>query len=364
MLIGTFSMPKNKEIKPDEEREIALLSTALHDDIRKLIHQAKEHVAREYNSTQVLLNWMIGRRIDEEILDSQRAAYGDKVIENISSQLSLEYGRGYGKVNISRMLKFTRLFPNREIVSTLSKQLSWSHFLIICAIDEALKREFYTEMCRIQRWSVRDFKRQIDGMLYERTAISKEPEAVIKSSIAALRQDDSLSSNLVFKDPYFISFIGSKNYQCEQELEDLILDNIVEFLQELGEDFCFVSRQKRMSTGKKDRYLDLLFYNRRLRRLIALDLKMGNFDPAYKGQMEWYLNWLDRHARLPYEEKPLGIILCAGKDQDDIEYLKMDQSGIHVAQYLSELPSQTILEQKFHKAIESARESYARSNEC
>ena len=119
-----------------------------------------------------------------------------------------------------------------------------------------------------------------------------------------------------------------------------------------------------MSTGKKDRYLDLLFYNRRLRRLIALDLKMGNFDPAYKGQMEWYLNWLDRHARLPYEEKPLGIILCAGKDQDDIEYLKMDQSGIHVAQYLSELPSQTILEQKFHKAIESARESYARSNEC
>ena len=352
-----------KEIKLDAEREITLLSSSLHQEIRKLIHQARGHVAREYNSTQVLLNWMIGKRIDEEFFDSQRATYGDKVLENIANQLSLEYGRGYGKINLSRMLKFSRLFPTREIVSTLSKQLSWSHFVMVCAIDETLKREFYTEMCRIQHWSVRDFKRQMDGMLYERTIISKEPEVVIKSSIDALKKSDSVSSNLVFKDPYFISFIGSSNYKSEQDLEDLILDNIVEFLQELGDDFCFVSRQKRMSTGRKDRYLDLLFFNRRLRRLIALDLKLNNFDPAYKGQMEWYLNWLDKNARLPFEEKPLGIILCAGKDQDDIEYLKMDQSGIHVAQYINELPSQELLEKKFHQAIEAARESYARNIE-
>jgi predicted nuclease of restriction endonuclease-like (RecB) superfamily len=352
-----------KEIKLDAEREITVLTSALHQEIRKLIHQAKEHVAREYNSTQVLLNWMIGKRIDEEFFDSQRATYGDKVLENIAKQLSLEYGRGYGKINLSRMLKFSRLFPTREIVSTLSKQLSWSHFVMVCAIDETLKREFYTEMCRIQHWSVRDFKRQMDGMLYERTVISKEPEVVIKSSIDALKKNDSVSSNLVFKDPYFISFIGNSNYKSERDLEDLILDNIVEFLQELGDDFCFVSRQKRMSTGRKDRYLDLLFFNRRLRRLIALDLKLNNFDPAYKGQMEWYLNWLDKNARLPFEEKPLGIILCAGKDQDDIEYLKMDQSGIHVAQYINELPSQELLEKKFHQAIEAARESYARNIE-
>lgn len=352
-----------KEIKLDAEREVTLLSSTLHQEIRKLIHQAREHVAREYNSTQVLLNWMIGKRIDEEFFDSQRATYGDKVLENIANQLSLEYGRGYGKINLSRMLKLSRLFPTREIVSTLSKQLSWSHFVMVCAIDETLKRDFYTEMCRIQHWSVRDFKRQMDSMLYERTVISKEPEVVIKSSIDALKKNDSVSSNLVFKDPYFISFIGSSNYKSERDLEDLILDNIVEFLQELGDDFCFVSRQKRMSTGRKDRYLDLLFFNRRLRRLIALDLKLNNFDPAYKGQMEWYLNWLDKNARLPFEEKPLGIILCAGKDQDDIEYLKMDQSGIHVAQYINELPSQEILEQKFHQAIESARESYARNIE-
>ena len=356
-------MTSNKNIQIDETRDITVLSSILHQEIRKLIHQAREHVAREYNSTQVLLNWMIGKRIDEDFFDSKRATYGDKILENIAKQLSLEYGRGYGKINLSRMLKFSRLFPNQEIVSTLSKQLSWSHFVMICAIDEPLKRDFYTEMCRIQRWSVRDFKRQIAGMLFERTAISKKPEEVIKTSLQVLKDSDSLSSNLVFKDPYFISFIGSNDYQSERELEDLILDNIVEFLQELGDDFCFICRQKRMSTGRKDRYLDLLFFNRRLRRLIALDLKMDNFDPAYKGQMEWYLNWLDKNARLPYEEKPLGIILCAGKDQDDIEYLKMDQSGIHVAQYLNELPSQEILEQKFHKAIEAARESYARINE-
>jgi predicted nuclease of restriction endonuclease-like (RecB) superfamily len=240
--------------------------------IRRLLKAVPELTRLRLSSVDVA-------EIDEEFFDSQRATYGDKVLENIAKQLSLEYGRGYGKINLSRMLKFSRLFPAREIVSTLSKQLSWSHFVMVCAIDETLKREFYTEMCRIQHWSVRDFKRQMDGMLYERTVISKEPEVVIKSSIDALK-NDSVSSNLVFKDPYFISFIGNSNYKSERDLEDLILDNIVEFLQELGDDFCFVSRQKRMSTGRKDRYLDLLFFNRRLRRLIALDLKLNNFDPA------------------------------------------------------------------------------------
>ena len=144
-------MDNNKKIKLDDSTDISLLSSSLHQEIRKLIYQARDHVAREYNSTQVLLNWMIGKRIDEEFFDSKRANYGDKILENIANQLSLEYGRGYGKINLSRMLKFSRLFPNREIVSTLSKQLSWSHFVMICGIDETLKRDFYTEMCRIQR---------------------------------------------------------------------------------------------------------------------------------------------------------------------------------------------------------------------
>jgi predicted nuclease of restriction endonuclease-like (RecB) superfamily len=213
-------------------------------------------------------------------------------------------------------------------------------------------------MCRIQKWSVRALQKQINGMLYERVGLSKQPEGVIKSQISQLKNNDEMTPEMTFKEPYFLDFIGAHFYASEQELEDLILQNITEFLQEIGTDFCFVSRQKRMSTGKKDRYLDLLFFNRRLRRLIAIDLKLGDFDPAYKGQMEWYLNWLDKNERLDYEEKPMGIILCAGKDHDDIEYLEMDKTGIHVAQYLTELPPKEILEDNLRKAIATARETH------
>ncbi len=226
-----------------------------------------------------------------------------------------------------------------------------------CAIDDTLKRDFYAEMCRVQRWTVRALQKQLDGMLYERIALSKQPEGVIKLQLSELKKTDEMTPDLTFKEPYFLSFIGAHGCQSEADLENLILNNITDFLQELGTDFCFVARQKRMGTGKKDRYLDLLFFNRRLRRLIALELKLGDFDPAYKGQMEWYLNWLDKNERLQHENKPMGIILCAGKDHDDIEYLEMDKTGIHVAQYLTELPPKDLLEQKLKQAIQLAREN-------
>ncbi|HJD59552.1 MAG TPA: DUF1016 domain-containing protein [Rickettsia endosymbiont of Omalisus fontisbellaquei] len=196
----------------------------------------------------------------------------------------------------------------------------------------------------------------MDSLLYERTSISKQPTNIIKSQLQELKSNDVLTADLTFKDPYFINFIGS-DYKSETELEDAILTNITDFLQEFGNDFCFIARQKRMSTGKKDRYLDLLFFSRRLQRLIAIDLKIGTFDPAHKGQMEWYLNWLDQNERLPHEKKPLGIILCADKDHEDIAYLEMDKTGIHVAQYLIELPPKDILEQKLKYAIALAREN-------
>lgn len=326
-------------------------------DISSLIEEARTHVAREYNSTQALLCWLIGKRIDEEFLNLERAEYGENIVVSLANHLTLTYGKGYSRPNLFRMIKFAKQFPNREIVSTLSRQLSWSHFVLISAIDDQLKRDFYGEMCRVQHWSVRTLKNQLDGMLYERTAISKKPEEVIKSQLGKLKDIDEMTPELTFKEPYFINFIGANDYNSEEDLENLILSNITEFLQELGTDFCFVARQKRMSTGKKDRYLDLLFYNRRLRRLIAIDLKLNDFDPAYKGQMEWYLNWLDKNERLSYEEKPMGIILCAGKDSDDIEYLEMDKTGIHVAQYLTELPPREILEKKLKLAIQLARKN-------
>ncbi len=337
-----------------------IVTYPLMTDIQNLIEKAKHHVAREYNSAHVTLCWLIGKRINEEILKMERAEYGEKIINALADYLLLKYGRGYSRPHLFRMIKFAKIFPTREIVSTLSRQLSWSHFVIICSLDDEKKREFYAEMCRVQNWSVRCLKKQVDSLLYDRTALSKQPDHVIEKQLSQLKHQDEMTPDMVFKDPYFINFIGERDSLSEADLENLILTNIQEFLSELGSDFCFVARQKRMSTGKKDRYLDLLFYHRRLRKLIAIDLKMDAFDPAHKGQMEWYLNWLDKNERLPHEEKPMGIILCADKDMDDIEYLEMDKTGIHVAQYLTELPPQEILEQKLKSAIRMARENYVK----
>lgn len=325
-------------------------------DIVTLIQSAKWHVAREYNSTQVYLAWFIGKRIEDELLQHKRADYGEKLIDSIAETLSRQYGSGYTRSSIFRMIKFYRYFSNERIVSTLSRQLSWSHFILICTMEDELKRTFYAEMCRVQKWSVRGLKQQIDSMLYERTALTKSQSDVINAQLKELQNEDKMTPELVFKDPYFIEFTSGKSYLSEADLETAILDNITTFLQELGSDFCFVARQKRMSTGKKDRYLDLLFFNRRLMRLIAIELKLGDFDPAYKGQMEWHLNWLNEHERLPYEAKPLGIILCAGKDHEDIQYLELDKTGIHLAQYLTELPEQDVLEKKLKHAIALAQE--------
>lgn len=331
-------------------------SDDIKDDIISLVHSAKSHVARTYNSTQVYLSWFIGKRIEEELLQNKRAEYGDNLIESIAQTLTEKYGSGYTRSNIFRMVQFYRYFKEEQIVATLSRQLSWSHFILICSMDDKLKREFYAEMCRVQKWSVRGLKKQMSSMLFERTAISKSENKVIDSQIKELSVSDKMTPELTFKDPYFIEFTSGRSFLSEEDLESSILDNLTEFLQELGSDFCFVSRQKRMSTGKKDRYLDLLFFNRRLSRLIAIELKLGDFDPAYKGQMEWYLNWLDENERLPHEEKPLGIILCAGKDHEDVKYLELDKTGIHVAQYLTQLPPKNILEEKLRSAIALAKE--------
>lgn len=360
-----------KETKMSENKKLIrtnLISTPQveHDllikDISTLINEAKNHIAREYTSTQAQLCWVIGKRIDEEVLKSERAEYGETIVASLSNHLTLVYGKGYSRPNLFRMIKFAKLFPNHEIVSTLSRQLTWSHFVLICAIEDNLKRDFYAEMCRVQRWSVRTLQKELNGMLYERIALSKQPESVIQSQLDKLKNTDEMTPELVFKEPYFLNFIGANGFQSEEDLENLILNNITDFLQELGTDFCFVARQKRMGTGKKDRYLDLLFFNRRLRRLIAIDLKLGDFDPAYKGQMEWYLNWLDQNERFHYEDKPMGIILCAGKDQDDIEYLEMDKTGIHVAQYLTEMPPKELLEASLRKAITIAKENHVKKS--
>lgn len=256
------------------------------------------------------------------------------------------------------MVRFAKIYPDHKIVATVSRQLSWSHIVLICQIDNEVQRDFYLEIARLEKWSVRDTRDKINSMLFERTAISKKPEEVIKAELKKLRDNDELNPDLVFRDPCFLDFINLSDKYSENDLENAILDNITEFLYEIGNDFCFVARQKRMSTKNADRYLDLLFFHRGLRRLVAIELKLGKFEPEHKGQMEWYLNWLDKNERKENEDKPIGIILCADKDQEDVEYLELDDAGIHVTKYLTKLPPKKLLGQYLHKAITLARASY------
>ncbi len=331
-------------------------------EISQLIEKGRNQVAREVNSTLVVLNWLVGSRINQAVLGEVRAEYGEKIINGLAVELTSKYGKGFSRPNLFRMLKFSKLYPDQEIVSTLSRQLSWSHFILLCSIEDDLKREFYTQICQIERWGVRTLKDKIDGMLFERTALSKRPDKVIQQNLKNLKETGEISTDLVFKDPFLLHFMGLKEAYSESDLESAILSQLTEFIQELGTDFCFVARQKRMSTLKKDRYLDLLFFHRRLRRLIAIELKLTEFEPAHKGQMEWYLRWLDENERRPGEEKPLGIILCSDKDQEDVKYLELDASGIHVAQYLTELPPKAILENKLRQAIVLAKENYLKNS--
>lgn len=336
------------------------LASNLLNDISEIIESAKSHISKEFNQTLVMLNWHIGARINQEILKNERAEYGQQLVKNLAEQLRTKYGQGYDKTSLSRMIKFSKIYSSQEIVVTMSQQLSWSHIIKIISIADDLKRDFYAEMCRLERWDVRTLRSKINGMLYERTALSKKPEKLIKKEIGKLKQSNTLTPDFVFHDPCFLNFTGLEKDYSETDLENAILDELTKFIQEFGNDFCFVARQKRMSTSNKDRYLDLLFFHRGMRRLIAVELKIGAFEPSHKGQMEWYLNWLDKHERKPNEEHPLGIILCADKDQEDVEYLELNEKGIHVAQYLTQLPPRKLLEEKLRNAIIIAREKHAR----
>ena len=293
----------------------------------------------------------IGKPIQMEVIKYKRAEYGRRIIATLSQELSAEFGRGYSYSALTRMVKFAEVFSEGEIVATLSQQLSWSHFMEILPLDQPLQRDFYAEMCRVERWSVRTLRDKIDSMLFEHTAILKKPKELAKAEIAALRTEDQISPNMVFRDPYILDFLGLNDRYLEKDLEDAILRELETFLLELGNGFAFLGRQTRIQIDSEDFYLDLLFYHRNLKRLIAIDLKLGNFKAEYKGQMELYLRWLARHEQQPGEETPLGIILCAGKKEEQIELLELGHSGVHVAEYLTALPSRELLQQKLHDAI-------------
>ncbi len=226
------------------------VSNHLLEDLRTLIARSREHVAQAVNSTLVALYWSVGRRIREDVLKEKRAGYGEEILQTLSAKLVAEYGRGFGRRNLASMIQFAEAFPDERIVSTLSAQLGWSHFVEIIPIDDPLKRDFYAEMCRAERWSVRTLRHKIGHLLFERTAVAKKPETLIEQDLKALRDEDRMTPDLVFRDPYFLDFLGLTTPYAEKDIEQAILRELEAFILELGTDFAFVTRQKRLA-GKR-----------------------------------------------------------------------------------------------------------------
>ena len=328
----------------------------LFEQIKNIIEQTKQNVAISVNSSLTMMYWEIGNKINQDILKNQRAEYGKEIVVTLSRQLQDNFGKGFDEKNLRRMMQFANAIEKQKVV-TLSRQLSWSHFLALLPLQDTLKIEFYAQMSIAQNWGVRTLRERIDSMLYERTALSKQPEELIKYELDNIKQEE-FSKNMILKDPYLLDFLEINDRYLEKDLEDAILRSIEQFIFELGVGFSFIERQKRIIIDGEDFKIDLLFYNRKLKRLIAIDLKIGRFKAEYKGQMELYLKWLSKYEKEEGENEPLGIILCADKKEEQIELLELEKSGIHVAQYLTILPPKDVLEAKLHQAIESAKAKY------
>lgn len=334
---------------------LTLLHMDLVTELRQLIDSARRRAAVAVNAELTLLYWQVGERIHREILGGQRGGYGDEVVAALARQLSAEYGRGWSARQLRLCIRFAQTYPEVQIVHTLCAKLSWSHLRLLAALDDAIQRDFYTGLCQLENWSVRQLQERMQSMLFERTAISRQPEETIAHELQVLRQEQVVNPALLLKDPYVLDFLDLNDRYLEKDLEDAILREIEQFLLELGAGFTFVARQKRLQIDNDDFYIDLLLYNRKLKRLVAVELKIGEFKAEYKGQMELYLRWLARYEQENGENSPLGIILCAGKKQEQIELLELDKSSIHVAEYLTVLPPRETLQAKLHDAIERAR---------
>ena len=340
----------------------AKIEVQLYTEVTQLIEQSKQNVAVAVNAEITLLYWNVGKRINNEVLNNERAEYGKKIVQSLSAQLTLQYGKGWGEKQLRQCMQFANVFQDEQIVYALRIQLTWTHIRTIIYMEDPLKRDFYIEMCKLEKWSSRQFQERIQSMLYERTAISKKPEETIKNELELLKNEKEISPDLVFRDPYFLDFLGLRDMYSEKDLEASILAELQRFITEMGTDFAFMARQKRITIDHRDYYIDLLFYHRRLKCLVAIDLKIGEFEANNKGQMELYLRYLEKYEQVEGENTPIGLILCTGKNEEHVELLQLDKSNIRVADYLTALPSQKILQEKLHKAVAIAQQKLRDKN--
>lgn len=287
--------------------------------------------------------------INRNILQNKRAEYPKQIVSTLSTQLKFKYGNNFEEKNLRRMMQFAEQFSDFTIVVPLARQLSWSHFLILLPIKNTEAKQFYAQKSIAEGLGKRELRKQISAKAFERTSIAN----------LQIANSENLTLN-TFKDPYFLDFLGLKNTYLEKDLEQAILREIETFILELGKGFAFVERQKRMIIDGEDFHLDLLFFHRTLKRLVAIELKLGRFEAKHKGQMELYLKWLDRYEKQKGELPPVGLILCTESSREQIELLEMHKDGIMVAEYWTELPSKKELEQKIHSILIETRERMQR----
>ena len=319
-------------------------------ELSSLIDQSKQQVAKVANSTLTILFWHVGKRIQEEVLKNERAEYGKQIITLVSAQLEAKYGRNFTEKNVRRMIRFSQEFSDFNILPPLAAQLSWSHFIELFPLKSKKAKLYYAQNCIEQNWGKRELRNQIQRKAFERTELANLQFST--------KQPDLMNT---FKDPYVLDFLDLKNTFLEHDLEKTILQELETFVLELGKGFAFMERQKRMVIDGDDFYLDLLFYNRTLKRLVAIELKLGKFEAAHKGQMELYLKWLNKYEKQEGENEPIGLILCAESNKEQVELLEMHKDGIMVAEYLTVMPPKKELEAKLHQLLAEAKERIERN---
>jgi len=341
-------MAKKKDALVTQEN-LPVDETALFDRVSAIIENRKYRAAAYANQEITMMFWEIGQYVNSVILGGERAEYGKRIVSELAKQLTARYGRSFSTQNIRRMMRFSESFNDLEIVSELAKQLSWTHICEIVPLKTYEARLYYAKEVAQRRLGTKELRRQISRKAYERREIAN----------AELSADSTVPFN-VFKDPYLLDVFGLKENYLEADLEKAVLTELESFILEFGHGFTFVERQKRMIIDGEDIVLDLLFYHRILKRLVAIELKIGRFEAAYKGQMELYLKWLNRYERQEGENAPIGIILCTSANRKKIELLEMDKAGIAVAEYWTYLPPRAEFEAKIRDIMSEAKERLER----
>lgn len=344
-----------------EERGLATSSRSggyedLRDGIARLIDEARSATARSVNTVLTTTYWMIGRHVVEfEQKGQQRAIYGEQLLDRLASDLSMRFGKGFSATNLRQSRLFFIAFPCAEIQQTSSDEfarrfrLPWSAYVRLLTVKDPAARRFYEEEALRGGWTVRQLDRQIDSLFYERTALSRDKAAVLKKA-ARKRGEDYVTPEEAIKDPYVLEFLGLKDEYSETSLEEALILHLEHFLLELGGDFAFLGRQERLRVGDQWYRVDLLFFHRRLRCLVIIDLKTGRFTHADAGQMHLYLNYAAENWTIPGENPPVGLILCAQKDDAVVRYaLENLPNPVLAAEYRLVLPDEAVIAKEIEK---------------